>query len=125
MIVPISRFLVGGYWDPSFPYPGAADLAKAFESETKLSSSQHIADSYTAGQVLLDAIAAAGSTDPEKINEAIAKTDKTYVAGPIKFDTDHTSKLPIVAMQWQGGKPVIVWPKSAKTGELLFPVPAP
>ena len=35
--------LVGGYWDPSFPYPGAADLAKAFESETKLSSSQHIA----------------------------------------------------------------------------------
>ena len=45
--------LVGGYWDPSFPYPGAADLAKAFESETKLSSSQHIADSYTAAQVLL------------------------------------------------------------------------
>jgi branched-chain amino acid transport system substrate-binding protein len=117
--------LVGGYWDPSFPYPGAADLAKAFESETKLSSSQHIADSYTAAQVLLDAIAAAGSTDPEKINEAIAKTDKTYVAGPIKFDADHTSKLPIVAVQWQGGKPVIVWPKSAKTGELLFPVPAP
>ncbi len=28
--------LVGGYWDPTFPYPGAADLAKAFESETKL-----------------------------------------------------------------------------------------
>jgi branched-chain amino acid transport system substrate-binding protein len=117
--------LVGGYWDPSFPYPGAADLAKAFESETKLSSSQHIADSYTAAQVLLDAIAAAGSTDPEKINEAIAKTDKTYVVGPIKFEADHTSKLPIVAVQWQGGKPVIVWPKSAKTGELLFPVPAP
>ncbi len=115
--------LVGGYWDPSFPYPGAADLAKAFESETKLTSSQHIADSYAAAQVLLDAIAAAGSTDPEKINAAIAKTDKTYVVGPIKFDSDHTAKLPIVALQWQSGKPVIVWPKAAKTGELLFPVP--
>lgn len=115
--------LVGGYWDPSFPYPGAADLAKAFETETKLTSSQHIADSYAAAQVLLDAIAAAGSTDPEKINAAIAKTDKTYVVGPVKFDEKHTSKLPVVALQWQGGKTVIVWPKSAKTGEFLFPLP--
>jgi branched-chain amino acid transport system substrate-binding protein len=115
--------LVGGYWDPSFPYPDAADLAKAFESETKLSSSQHIADSYGAAQVLLDAIAAAGTIDPEKINAALAKTDKTYVVGPVKFDENHTAKLPIVALQWQGGRTVIVWPKSAKTGEFLFPLP--
>jgi len=115
--------LVGGYWDPSFPYPDAADLAKAFESETKLSSSQHIADSYGAAQVLLDAIAAARSIDPEKINAALAKTDKTYVLGPVKFDENHTAKLPIVALQWQGGKTVIVWPKSGKTGEFLFPLP--
>jgi len=115
--------LVGGYWDPTFPYPGAADLAKAFEDETKLSSSQHIADSYAAAQVLLDGIAAAGSTDPNKINAALAKTDKTYVVGPIKFDENHTAKLPIVALQWQGGKTVIVWPKDAKTGDFLFPLP--
>ena len=115
--------MVGGYWDPSFPFPGAADLAKAFESETKLSSSQHIADSYAAAQVLLDAIAAAGSLDPEKINAAIAKTDKTYVVGPIKFDADHTAKLPIVSLQWQSGKTVIVWPKAAATGKFLFPMP--
>ncbi len=115
--------LVGGYWDPSFPYPGAADLSKAFESETKLSSSQHIADSYAAAQVLLDAIAAAGSTDAGKINAALAKTNKTYVVGPVKFDENHTAKLPIVALQWQGGKTVIVWPKSEKTGDFLFPLP--
>jgi len=115
--------MVGGYWDPTFPYPGAADLAKAFESETKLSSSQHIADSYAAAQVLLDAIAAAGSTDPDKINAAIARTDKSYVVGPVKFDENHTAKLPIVSLQWQGGKAVIVWPKAAKTGDFLFPLP--
>lgn len=115
--------LVGGYWDPTFPYPGAADLSKAFESETKLTSSQHIADSYAAAQVLLDAIAATGSTDAAKINAALAKVDKTYVVGPIKFGDDHTAKLPIVSLQWQGGKTVIVWPKPAKTGEFLFPLP--
>jgi branched-chain amino acid transport system substrate-binding protein len=115
--------LVGGYWDPTFPYPGAADLAKAFESETKLTSSQHIADSYAAAHILLDAIAAAGSTDPEKINAAIAKTDKSYVVGPVKFDENHTAKLPIVSLQWQSGKAVIIWPKAAKTGDFLFPLP--
>jgi branched-chain amino acid transport system substrate-binding protein len=115
--------MVGGYWDPSFPYPGATDLAKAFESETKLSSSQHIADSYAAAQILLDAVAAAGSLDAEKINAAIAKTDKTYVVGPVKFDADHTAKLPIVSLQWQSGKTVIVWPKASETGKFLFPMP--
>lgn len=115
--------MVGGYWDPSFPFPGAADLAKAYERETKQTSSQHIADSYAAAQILLDAIAAAGSTNAEKVNAAIAKTDKTYVVGPIKFDESHTAKLPMVAMQWQGGKQVIVWPKPQKTADFLFPAP--
>ena len=58
-----------------------------------------------------------------EINAAIAKTDKTYVVGPIKFDADHTAKLPIVSLQWQSGKTVIVWPKAAATGKFLFPMP--
>ncbi len=115
--------MVGGYWDPSFPFPGAAGLAKDFEAETKQTSSQHIADTYAAAQVLLDAIAAAGSTDADKVTAAIAKTDKTYVVGPVKFDENHTSKLPIVEMQWQGGKQVIVWPKAQATAPIKFPVP--
>ncbi|MBE2245016.1 MAG: amino acid ABC transporter substrate-binding protein [Burkholderiaceae bacterium] len=116
--------LVGGYWDPSFPYPGAAELGKRFESETKQTQSQHIADSRAAAQVLLDAIAAAGSTDRETINAAIAKTDKSYVVGPVKFDADHTSRIPITLMQWQSGKAVVVWPKDRANGKLLFPLPA-
>lgn len=115
--------VVGGYWDPSFPYPGAKDLAAAFESETKLTSSQHIADSYAAAQVLLDAITAAATLDPEKINAAIARTDKTYVVGPIKFDENHTAKLPLVMLQWQSGKTPIVWPADRSNGKILFPLP--
>ena len=115
--------MVGGYWDPSFPYPGAAEISKQFEQETHQTSSQHIADSDAAARVLLDAIKTAGSTDAQKINEAIAKTDKTYVVGPVKFAPDHTSKLPMVELQWQGGKTVIVWPKAQATGQLLFPMP--
>ena len=115
--------VVGGYWDPSFPYPGAKDLATAFESETKLTSSQHIADSYAAAQILLDAIASAGSLGPDKINAEIARTDKNYVVGPIKFDENHTAKLPLVMLQWQSGKTPIVWPQERANGKVLFPLP--
>lgn len=115
--------LVGGYWDPSFPYPGAADLAKRFEAETKQTQSQHIADSHAAAQVLLDAIAAAGSVDRDKINAAIAKTNKSYAIGPVKFDASNTSAIPITVMQWQSGKAVVVWPKDRANGKLLFPLP--
>ncbi len=116
--------LVGGYWDPSFPYPGAADLGKRFESEMKQTQSQHIADSYTAAQVLLDAISKAGSVDRDKINDAIGKTNKTYVVGPVAFDAAHTSRIPIAVMQWQDGKAVTVWPKDRANGKPIFPLPA-
>jgi branched-chain amino acid transport system substrate-binding protein len=116
--------LVGGYWDPSLPYPGAKTLAAEFTQQTGQTSSQHIADSTTAALVLLDAIARAGSTDKAKVNAALAQTNKTYVAGPIKFGADHTSKLALVEDQWQNGKAVVVGPtKSVQTGNFLFPLP--
>lgn len=117
--------IVGGYWDASFPYPGAAQLRQAFERQTGQTYSQHIADSYAAAQILLDAISAAGSTDKARINQAIGRTDKTYVVGPVKFDDRHTSKLPIAELQWQGGQTKVVWPPQRATGALLFPIPAP
>ncbi|HWI31707.1 MAG TPA: amino acid ABC transporter substrate-binding protein [Microbacterium sp.] len=116
--------MVGAYWDPSFDYPGAADLRDAFESETGLTSSQHIADSYTAAMVLLDAIAAAGSLDPDEINEAISKTDADYAVGHVKFGENNAATIPVAQSQWQNGVPVIVWPLDQATGEFLFPMPA-
>lgn len=116
--------LVGGYWDPSFPYPGAAELGRRFEAETNQTQSQHIADSHAAAQVLLDAIAAAGSLEREAINAAIGRTDKSYVVGPVRFDASHTSRIPVTVMQWQAGKAVVVWPRERATGSLAFPLPA-
>jgi branched-chain amino acid transport system substrate-binding protein len=113
---------VFGYWDPSFPYPGAAELKTAYESETGQTQSQHIADTYTAAAVLLDAIKAAGSTDNDKIAAAIDKTNKEYPVGPVKF-TDNTATLPTVQTQWQDGKAVVIAPKKLATGEPIFPMP--
>ncbi len=118
--------IVGGYWDPTFPYPGASTLRQEFESQTGQTWSQHIADSYTAAMVLMDAISAAGSTDKAKVNAAIARTNKTYVVGPIHFDANHTSKLPLVEDQWQNGQSKVVFSSFTNIrpdGKFLFPLP--
>jgi branched-chain amino acid transport system substrate-binding protein len=115
--------MVGGYWDSSFPYAGANQIRQQFESQTHQTYSQHIADTYTAAKVLLDAITRAGTLDKTKVNKQIAATDQTYVVGPIKFGADHTSTLPMVEEQWQNGKNVIIAPKKRATAKVLFPLP--
>ena len=114
---------VVAYWDPTFPYPGAAELAKAYEEETGDGASQHIADSYTAAKVLLDAIAAAGTTDKEQVNAAIGRTDADYPVGHVAFTDNHVARLALAEVQWQQGRTVVVFPQDLATGDLLFPAP--
>lgn len=117
--------MVGGYWDASFSYAGAAQLGAAFSRETSHTVSQHIADSYTAARVLLDALASAGSVDKMKINAALAATDRVYPVGPVKFAANHTAALSIAELQWQGGQTRVIWPVAQKTAAFMYPVPPP
>ncbi len=115
--------LVGGYWDASFPYSGAHNLWQAYESQSHQPGSQHIADSYAAAKVLLGALSSGGSSNADALNAAIGKTDANLVVGNVKFDSQHFAKLPIVAVQWQHGRTVVVSPAKVATGKLLFPMP--
>lgn len=116
--------LVSGYWDASFPYPGAMQLGQRFEAETRGTPGAQIANSHAVAQVLLDALAQAGSLDAEKINAAIAATDKSYVVGPVKFAADHTSPIPLTMTQWQGGRARVVWPSDRANGQLIAGLPS-
>ena len=113
--------MVGGYWDPSFPFPGAKQLEQEFEAQTHQTGSQHIADTDTAATVLLQAIARAGTLDKTAINNQIAKTNGMFVAGHIKFGANHTSTLPMVEEQWQNGKNVIIAPLNRATAKVVLP----
>lgn len=113
---------VAGFWDPSLPFPGAQELRQSFEKDTGETFSQHIADTYTAAQILLGAIKAAGSLDKMAINEAIGKTDKTYVMGPINFTKGpgkNVAAVPTFMLQWQNGKTEIVYPDKVKTKDII------
>jgi branched-chain amino acid transport system substrate-binding protein len=115
--------MVGGYWDPSFPFPGAKQLMAEFEAQTHQTGSQHIADTYTAAQILLQAIGRAGSLDKTAINNQIGKTNGMFAVGHIKFNAQHTSTLPMVEEQWQNGKNVIIAPTNRATAKVIFPLP--
>ncbi len=118
--------MVAGYWHPNLDYPGAKALRQRFEKETGQTYSQHIADTYAAAQVMLEAIERAGSEDPAAINQAIGKTDKTFVVGPVKFTEGkgkRAAALPVFMLQWQNGELEIVHPRKWATAKFLYPLP--
>lgn len=79
---------------------------------------------YSIAKVMLDAIAAAGSTDADAVREAIAATDATYPAGEISFDDDNVAVLPAVQTQWVGPDQVLVMDQDgAGVTPLVAPVP--
>jgi branched-chain amino acid transport system substrate-binding protein len=115
-----------GYWHPALGYPGAQELRQRFEQDTGLPYSQAVATTYAISQILLDAIARAGSLAPRAINAAIAETDKTFVVGPVKFKQGkdgNVSVLPTFMMQWQDGETRIVYPPQLANADFLYPLP--
>jgi branched-chain amino acid transport system substrate-binding protein len=86
--------------------------------------------SYMAVYVLKDAIQRAGSLDSNKVVEALEKTDMMGVYGRVRFDPKSHQIIPSTdpkegavgsILQWQGGKRVVVYPKSIAMGEILLP----
>ena len=79
--------------------------------------------------MMLDAVQAAGSTEPAKVRAAAAAMDKPPGSYPTGFGAKFDDKFqnlraqPVV-VQWQGGKPVTVFPVEARReGVALHNVP--
>jgi branched-chain amino acid transport system substrate-binding protein len=87
--------------------------------------------SYDMVFVIADAVKRAGSTDPDKMVEALEKTDYVGTIGRIQFygrDNEFTHALKYgpglvtgVDIQWQNGKQVAVWPADKATAKITFP----
>jgi branched-chain amino acid transport system substrate-binding protein len=80
---------------------------------------------------IADAIKRAGSTDPDKMVEALEKTDYVGTIGRVQFygkddAFPHAMKqgadfVPGLLVQWQDGKQVTIWPPNVATAKLKFP----
>ncbi len=80
---------------------------------------------------IADAIKRAGSTDPDKLVDALEKTDYIGTIGRVQFkgkDSPNPHALKIGAdtitglmLQWQNGKQVNLWPAKVANGKMKFP----
>jgi branched-chain amino acid transport system substrate-binding protein len=80
---------------------------------------------------IADAVKRAGTTDADKLVDALEKTDWEGTIGRTQFygkDDQFTHSIKYgkgtvtgLFLQWQGGKQVPVWPKEVAKGQLKFP----
>jgi branched-chain amino acid transport system substrate-binding protein len=100
-------------WSPAAKHPGTAHLMATLGKRLALVDLASAVPDYGAAQVLLDAIAKAGSTSASSINAAIGRTNANLVVGHVKFAKNHTAVTAYAVGQWQHGKVVQVYPPVA------------
>ncbi len=125
---------VPSQWEPQVSFkpdfgPTAPAFTKAFTDKYKIEPGYHAAGGYAAGLILQHAIEQAAAIDPAKVAGELNKMDVTTFFGRTKFSTDpkeHGLQIghEMVLAQWQkkNGKlfKEVVWPKSAKTADLIY-----
>jgi branched-chain amino acid transport system substrate-binding protein len=80
------------------------------------------AEATAACLALITAVEKAGSTDPNKVRDALAKLDEQTFFGPITFSPQGQNLVkPMAVIQIQGGRPVGVWPKASAEAPLKWP----
>jgi branched-chain amino acid transport system substrate-binding protein len=96
--------------------PEAIALTKAMLPKMKTTVGVGAAASAVAAfEIVTNAMQKAGSTDPQKVNQAIASQPVTTVQGPVSFGANHVNKTPVqfAITQYQNGKVVYVRPAVA------------
>jgi branched-chain amino acid transport system substrate-binding protein len=119
-----------GSWNWDLPYPEVTDMARRYEERHGEFIQEHAGEAYCMIWILADAIERAKSTDPQKIRDALAKTNLTKGPGAImpgyhvEFDATGWNKhVHPVMVQWQKGKLRSVWPPKVASTKPVWPVP--
>jgi branched-chain amino acid transport system substrate-binding protein len=127
-----ANYVMGGtQWSPALKFQGD-DVFKTPEAYNALykqtfnyEPAYQSADATASGVAFVKAIEAAGSTDPDRVRDAIAKLNFTSFYGVIKFDDRGiNASKPMAVEQWQDGRRVTVWPAEVAETKALWPMPA-
>jgi branched-chain amino acid transport system substrate-binding protein len=111
--------------------PRTIPFANAFEKRFGNFPSFCGYTTYDEVYFLADAIHRAGSTDSDKLVDALEKTDWVGTIGRVQFlgkDTPYPHAVKVgkgaitgLMAQWQGGKQVNLWPREVANGKEKFP----
>jgi len=111
--------------------PKTLPFVKAFKAKYGNFPSYCGYTAYDEVYYIADAIKRAGSTDPDKLVDALEKTDYVGTIGRVQFkgkDSPNPHALKVgpatitgLMLQWQDGKQVNLWPAKVANGKLKFP----
>jgi len=111
-------------WHHAVKAPGVSELNEAHQKKFGRPADPITGPAYACVQILAAALAKAGSTDRDKVRDAIAATDMTTVIGPVKFRPDGTGIVRAgLFAQWINGQQQLVWPKDWASATLAYPAP--
>ena len=87
--------------------------------------SSDVAEAYSVGQVVQQAVTKIGSLDNQKIIAELHSGDTfTTVQGPVKFDsTGQNTAATAYLFQWQNGSLVPVYPTNVASAKPEYPKP--
>jgi branched-chain amino acid transport system substrate-binding protein len=114
----------GSYWESGLPYPGNREFVAAYQKEFTRAPSFYSAAAYAGCQLLADAVRRAGSLDSDKLREELLKVKTKTLFGDFAvdergFQVGHKA----VTIQWQDGRPELVWPDEVAASKPRLPTP--
>ncbi|MBZ8134484.1 amino acid ABC transporter substrate-binding protein [Afifella sp. IM 167] len=108
------------YSDPVFT--DSATFAKEFEAEYGNAPTYHAASGASAGVILQMALEKAGSTDVDKVREALLSMEGETFYGRFKFEDDGTNSLGTAAVsQLIESDPKVIFPPAVAQEKALYP----
>ena len=119
-----------GLMDLNYGYnlnsPKTQKVFEAYEKKYQSKMSNESAHGYAAVEILADALERAGSTESEKLRQALTQTNFAEsllpIKGNLKFDNKGQGNAWPVFFQVQNGKIEVVSPREFSTAKSIFPM---
>jgi branched-chain amino acid transport system substrate-binding protein len=105
-------------------FGNAEQFAAEYKKRFGYDADYHAASAAADVEAFVKAIEAAGTLDPNKVRDAIAKLDFDSLYGRIKFNAQGQISLPQTVVQVQKGKLVPVYGPKGMMEKPLYPMPA-
>lgn len=102
----------------------AAQFAKAYKAKFGYDPDYHAASGVSDVEALVQAMEDAGSIDPQKVRDALAKVKFDSLYGPVSFGANGQIDLPQTVIQVQGGEVAAIYGAHGQINEPKYPMPA-
>jgi branched-chain amino acid transport system substrate-binding protein len=103
-------------------FGNAEEFARAWKARFGYEPDYHAASGVATVEALVNAIQAAGSTDPQKVRDALAKVSFDSLYGHVAFNDQGQISLPQIMVQIQNDKVVPIYAGNGFINKLQYPL---